>query len=40
MENGVYEMPAMHGHKRHADDSLETEQRLTKRFNLLNLGMG
>ena len=27
-----------HGQKRHADDNLESEQRLSKRFNLLNLG--
>lgn len=26
-----------HGHKRPASDHLENEQRLTKRFNLLNL---
>ena len=26
-------------HKRPAEDSLESEQRLAKRFNLLNLGM-
>lgn len=27
-----------HGKKRHADDDLAHEQRLSKRFNLLNLG--
>ena len=27
-----------HGQKRSADDNLDTEQRLTKRFNLLNIG--
>ncbi|MCJ1339674.1 hypothetical protein MMC09_004964 [Bachmanniomyces sp. S44760] len=26
-----------HGHKRHAEDELENDQRLTKRFNLLDL---
>jgi len=26
-----------HGQKRHADDNLDNEQRLTKRFNLLNI---
>ena len=33
--NGV---PTTHGRKRHAEDNLENEQRLTKRFNLLNIG--
>ena len=28
-----------HGQKRHADDDLKNDQRLSKRFNLLNLGM-
>lgn len=32
------EIPGPHGHKRHAEDSLDSEQRLAKRFNLLNLG--
>ena len=27
-----------HGQKRRPDDDLEAEQRLTKRFNLLNIG--
>ncbi|KAI4238746.1 MAG: hypothetical protein LQ352_007839 [Teloschistes flavicans] len=30
--------PIPHGRKRPADDNLESEQRLSKRFNLLNLG--
>jgi hypothetical protein len=30
--------PQPHGIKRHADDELDNDQRLTKRFNLLNLG--
>ncbi|MCJ1252738.1 hypothetical protein MMC24_000544 [Lignoscripta atroalba] len=30
--------PTTHNRKRHADDILENEQRLSKRFNLLNLG--
>ncbi len=29
---------AQHGQKRHAEDNLENEQRLAKRFNALNLG--
>ena len=29
-----------HGQKRRAEDELENDQRLAKRFNLLNLGMG
>jgi hypothetical protein len=29
---------APHGRKRSADNSLESEQRLSKRFDLLNLG--
>lgn len=29
---------AMSAHKRKAEDDLQTEQRLTKRFDLLNLG--
>ena len=32
-------MSAPHGKKRPADASLEGEQRLSKRFDLLNLGM-
>ena len=28
-----------HGQKRHADDNLDNEQRLAKRFNSLNIGM-
>ena len=28
----------VHGQKRRADDDLNNEQRLSKRFNLLNLG--
>jgi hypothetical protein len=28
-----------HGHKRRATDELERDQRLAKRFDLLNLGM-
>lgn len=28
-----------HGKKRHADEDLVHEQRLSKRFNLLNLGL-
>ena len=39
MENGINgATTTTKGHKRHADDALETEQRLTKRFHLLNLG--
>ena len=38
MDNGVNGAFTTHGHKRHADDNLEGEQRLAKRFNLLNLG--
>jgi len=34
----ITEIPPPHGHKRPAEDSLESEQRLAKRFNLLNLG--
>ncbi|CAL8575157.1 hypothetical protein XPA_001099 [Xanthoria parietina] len=30
-------MALPHGHKRRPDDSLESEQRLSKRFNLLNI---
>jgi len=30
--------PIQHGHKRHAEDNLENEQRLAKRFNSLKLG--
>ena len=33
------ELSPAHGHKRHAEDNLDSEQRLTKRFNLLNLGI-
>ena len=29
---------APHGQKRQPDDDLESEQRLAKRFNLLNIG--
>ena len=32
-------MSAPHGKKRAADSSLDGEQRLSKRFDLLNLGM-
>ena len=28
-----------HGQKRHPEDDLQSEQRLAKRFNLLNLGI-
>ena len=35
--HGTFASPAP-GQKRHADDDLENEQRLSKRFNLLNLG--
>ncbi|KAL8741138.1 MAG: hypothetical protein Q9190_006221 [Brigantiaea leucoxantha] len=38
MDGQVSLPPPQHGHKRHADDNLENEQRLAKRFNLLNLG--
>ena len=33
------ELSPAHGHKRPAEDNLDSEQRLTKRFNLLNLGI-
>ena len=33
------ELSPVHGHKRHAEDNLDSEQRLAKRFNLLNLGI-
>ena len=40
MENRAIERASVpHGQKRHAEDSLEDEQRFTKRFDLLNLGM-
>lgn len=40
MENRAIERASVpHGQKRHAEDNLEDEQRFTKRFNLLNLGM-
>jgi hypothetical protein len=32
------EIPPTHGHKRRAEDNLDSEQRLAKRFDLLNLG--
>ena len=32
------QLSSPHGVKRHGDDSLESEQRLAKRFNLLNIG--
>lgn len=38
MEGQTEEASISHGTKRRADDNLEHEQRLTKRFNLLNLG--
>lgn len=38
MDDGVNGAFATHRPKRHADDNLESEQRLAKRFNLLNLG--
>lgn len=39
MENRAIERASVpHGQKRHAEDSLEDEQRFAKRFNLLNLG--
>ncbi|KAL9005205.1 MAG: hypothetical protein Q9188_002004 [Gyalolechia gomerana] len=37
MDGLVKEASTPHGQKRHADDNLESEQRLSKRFNLLNL---
>ncbi|KAI4128650.1 MAG: hypothetical protein LQ347_004084 [Umbilicaria vellea] len=38
MENRAIERASVpHGQKRHAEDSLEDEQRFAKRFNLLNL---
>ncbi|KAL8990310.1 MAG: hypothetical protein Q9169_008152 [Polycauliona sp. 2 TL-2023] len=38
--DGRGQMPTLpRGQKRHADDNLESEQRLSKRFNLLNLGL-
>ncbi|KAL8703635.1 MAG: hypothetical protein Q9201_003173 [Fulgogasparrea decipioides] len=37
MDGPVEEASLPHGRKRHADDNLESEQRLSKRFNLLNL---
>lgn len=33
------EVSSPHGVKRHGDDSLDSEQRLAKRFNLLNISM-
>lgn len=39
MMDGVTAASIPHGQKRHADDSLESDQRLSKRFNLLNLGI-
>lgn len=37
MMEGVTAASTPHGQKRHADDNLESDQRLSKRFNLLNL---
>ncbi|KAL8774847.1 MAG: hypothetical protein Q9209_000786 [Squamulea sp. 1 TL-2023] len=37
MDGRGQEASLPHGQKRHADDNLESEQRLSKRFNLLNL---
>ncbi|KAL8940252.1 MAG: hypothetical protein Q9216_002906 [Gyalolechia sp. 2 TL-2023] len=37
MDGPVTEASTTHGQKRHADDNLERDQRLSKRFNLLNL---
>ena len=34
----LWMMALPHGHKRRPDDGLESEQRLSKRFNLLNIG--
>ena len=39
MEGPPEEASVHHGKKRHGDDDLAHEQRLVKRFNLLNLGM-
>lgn len=33
------EVSSPHGVKRCGDDSLDSEQRLAKRFNLLNIGL-
>ena len=38
MDGRSQETSLPHGQKRHADDNLESEQRLSKRLNLLNLG--
>jgi len=38
MDGQAVQAPAPHGQKRHAEDDLKSEQRLAKRFDLLNLG--
>lgn len=40
MDGQTREFPAIHhGQKRRANDNYESDQRLAKRFNLLNLGV-
>jgi hypothetical protein len=39
MDGRQMQLEIQHGHKRHAEDNLDNEQRLAKRFNSLKLGM-